>query len=134
MSTNKIQIGGEHYKSNYQHWDFSVDVGMMGIDHTLTKYVSRWRKKNGLQDLQKAKHCCDKMIELLATNRLTTITRTASSIRMAELFIAANGLLDPHETRIMRLCSSGYSLNKYHVIRDAIDELIKEATLAEKGA
>lgn len=29
----------------------------------MTKYLTRWRKKNGVQDLEKAKHFLDKFIE-----------------------------------------------------------------------
>jgi hypothetical protein len=34
-----------------------------------TKYVSRWRKKNGVQDLEKAKHYCEKLKESIRQGR-----------------------------------------------------------------
>jgi hypothetical protein len=66
MSTaNDIQVGGEHYKSNFQHWDFCAEeFGTGYFKGNITKYVARWRKKNGVQDLQKARHYLVKLIEL----------------------------------------------------------------------
>ena len=48
------QVGGDHYNAEYQHWDWSIDVGIGPIEYAATKYISRWRKKNGLQDVDKA--------------------------------------------------------------------------------
>ena len=50
-----LQIGGSHYKANYQHWDWAVDVRLGYLESAATKYVFRWYKKNGLEDLDKAK-------------------------------------------------------------------------------
>jgi methyl coenzyme M reductase subunit C-like uncharacterized protein (methanogenesis marker protein 7) len=64
MGANKIQIGGEHYKSSgLQHWDIvdRYDVGY--FEGNISKYVTRWRKKNGVQDLKKASHYLQKLIE-----------------------------------------------------------------------
>lgn len=63
---NKTQVGGTHYLSGDkpQHWDI---VAMHDLDYfqgQITKYVMRWKKKNGLQDLQKAAHFLQKYIEL----------------------------------------------------------------------
>ena len=61
---NNRQVGGLHYKAQYQHWDF-VRLCLDGryLEGCLTKYVSRWRKKNGLQDLEKALHYTEKLME-----------------------------------------------------------------------
>lgn len=48
------QVGGSHYKSKYQHWHWVEDVGMGYLESQATKYLVRWRKKNGVEDLQKA--------------------------------------------------------------------------------
>lgn len=62
---NDRQVGGSHYKTGgLQHWDL---VEMFGWDYfqgQITKYLMRWRKKNGIEDLQKARHYLDKYIEL----------------------------------------------------------------------
>jgi hypothetical protein len=63
--SNKRQIGGSHYKTGgIEHWDV---VHLFELDYfqgQITKYLFRWRKKNGIQDLEKARHFLDKYIEL----------------------------------------------------------------------
>lgn len=56
MDANNIQIGGSHYRKGYQHWDFVADTNMPYHLACATKYVSRWREKNGVEDLAKAHH------------------------------------------------------------------------------
>lgn len=63
MTANEHQVGGDHYKSEYQHWDWVLVCHLDYLEGQATRYVSRWRKKNGLQDLRKALHFVDKMIE-----------------------------------------------------------------------
>lgn len=65
MSANKQQIGGSHYKSEIQHWDYVVANDLDYFQAQITKYVTRWKKKNGIQDLQKARHFLDKYIEII---------------------------------------------------------------------
>ena len=63
MSTaNNTQVGGQHYKAKaIQPWDF---IAANGLGYFDVKYVSRWRDKGGLDDLRKARHYLDKLIEL----------------------------------------------------------------------
>lgn len=64
-SANEIQHGGSHYKNTtgIQHWDLCCDYGVGYMEGCATKYVYRWRLKNGLEDLQKAEHFVVKLIE-----------------------------------------------------------------------
>jgi hypothetical protein len=64
MSANEMQVGGDHYKSSYQHWDLAVKIPLGFLDGCVTKHVTRWRKKLGIQDLQKAAHYLDKLLEV----------------------------------------------------------------------
>lgn len=67
MSANNRQVGGEHYKgknADFQHWDLIEIFDLGYLEGCATKYVSRWRKKSGLQDVQKARHYVEKLIEL----------------------------------------------------------------------
>ena len=68
MSANDKQVAGSHYKTMTpdipQHWDI---VALHNLDYfqgQITKYVMRWKNKNGIQDLQKALHFLEKYIEL----------------------------------------------------------------------
>jgi hypothetical protein len=67
MKANDKQVGGDHYKVAYQHWDMLVKLGY-GPEYyvgQVTKYVTRWRKKNGLRDLVKGTHFAEKLLELV---------------------------------------------------------------------
>ena len=58
------QIGGDHYtKLAIQPMRYSMENGLDALQHTVIKYVTRFRDKNGIEDLEKAKHCIDMLIE-----------------------------------------------------------------------
>lgn len=60
---NTIQIGGVHYKlKQIQPWDAIVDWQLGFLDGNVVKYVARWKTKDGVQDLKKARHYLDKLI------------------------------------------------------------------------
>lgn len=65
MSANDRQEGGDHYKrfEKMQPWDVIIAWGLGFLDGNVVKYVSRWRTKGGLDDLKKARHYLDKLIE-----------------------------------------------------------------------
>ena len=64
-TANKTQIGGSHYKRmRIQPWDFIAENNIGFFEGNIISYVCRWHSKNGLEDLQKAKHYIDKLIEL----------------------------------------------------------------------
>lgn len=68
MAANDTQVGGDHYKAEAgfeQHWDRMWRLYGRGyFVGCITKYVERYHKKNGIQDLQKAQHFLQKLIEL----------------------------------------------------------------------
>ena len=64
MDANNKQVGGTHYKTPIQHWDYVVANDLDYFQAQITKYVTRWKKKGGMQDLQKARHFLDKYIEV----------------------------------------------------------------------
>lgn len=64
-NANEIQVGGNHYKDkSIQPWDFIAANGIGYFEGNIIKYVSRWRDKNGVNDLMKARHYLDKLIEM----------------------------------------------------------------------
>lgn len=67
MSTSEANLrqhGGAHYMmKEYQHWDFATDLRLPYLIGCASKYVSRWKDKGGVLDLQKAGHYMDKAIE-----------------------------------------------------------------------
>jgi hypothetical protein len=64
-SANDTQVGGDHYKDHiYEHWDIVEDWGLDYFQGQITKYVMRWKSKNGVEDLMKARHFLEKYIEI----------------------------------------------------------------------
>lgn len=63
---NDIQIGGEHYKQfvGLEPWDVITKWNLGYLDGTALKYISRWKHKGGIQDLEKAIHFLRKCIEV----------------------------------------------------------------------
>ena len=64
MSANDKQVGGTHYLRAIQPWDFIAANGIGFFEGNVIKYVTRWRDKAGVDDLKKARHYLDKLIEL----------------------------------------------------------------------
>ncbi len=60
-----VQVGGSHYKDmRIQPVEFIHANGLGFLEGNVIKYVSRWRNKNGIADLEKAKHYIELLIEL----------------------------------------------------------------------
>lgn len=66
-SANGIQIGGGHYQNKaIQPWDYIVSNRLGYLEGNVVKYISRWQDKGGRQDLEKARHYLDKLLEVTA--------------------------------------------------------------------
>lgn len=64
-SANNRQVGGEHFKNQViQTWDFIAANNIGFFEGNAIKYLSRWRSKGGVEDLKKAIHYIEKLIEL----------------------------------------------------------------------
>ena len=58
------QEGGDHYaKLPIQPFDYSMQNGLDPLQHTIIKYVTRFRDKGGVGDLRKAIHCVEMLID-----------------------------------------------------------------------
>lgn len=65
MAANEEQVGGQHYVSKaIQPWDYIVSNKMGYLEGNVIKYVSRYKEKGGLEDLVKAAHYLEKLIEV----------------------------------------------------------------------
>lgn len=60
------QTGGTHYKNMViQPAEYAEKNGLSLLEGNVVKYISRWKLKGQpLQDLEKAKHCIDLLIEI----------------------------------------------------------------------
>ena len=70
MSANDMQVGGEHYRNKeIQPWDamqawMTPDQFKGFLWGNIIKYIARWQEKGGVEDLRKARHYMDKLIEI----------------------------------------------------------------------
>ena len=61
---SETQIGGNHYSDmTIQPIEFIHKNGLSFIQGNVIKYVCRYKDKGGIQDLNKAKHYIDLLIE-----------------------------------------------------------------------
>lgn len=62
---SETQVGGSHYTNlSIQPMQYSMANELNALQHTIIKYVTRYHDKGKpLQDLAKAKHCIDMLIE-----------------------------------------------------------------------
>ncbi len=123
MSANNRQVGGDHYKGTYQHWDFVVETQMHYLLGCATKYVTRHRKKNGKEDLEKAKHYIEKycqvasskshlykffpFLQLMGEKQFSTTRpdRSASFSRLVEYFCYSNELHEDDAELFKFICN-----------------------------
>ena len=62
---NFRQVGGDHYASKaIQPWDYITSNNLPFLEGNIVKYITRWRDKGGVQDLHKARHYLDKLLEI----------------------------------------------------------------------
>jgi hypothetical protein len=65
MTAINEQIGGDHYKfMPIQPMEYSMKNNLNACQHTAIKYVTRYKVKGGKQDLLKAIHCIEMLIEM----------------------------------------------------------------------
>ena len=72
MSALETQVGGDHNKSKaIQPVEYIHANGLGFCEGNVIKYVTRWKDKNGLKDLEKARHYLDILIQLESRNDST---------------------------------------------------------------
>jgi hypothetical protein len=66
MAANNKQIAGDHYKKygDLQPWDVVVKWNLGYLEGTALKYIARWRDKGGIDDIKKAIHFLEKLVEI----------------------------------------------------------------------
>ena len=60
-----VQVGGGHYKQKrIQPVEYIAANNLNFLEGCIVKRITRWRDKNGIEDLQKIKHEVDLLIEM----------------------------------------------------------------------
>ncbi|MFZ8880178.1 MAG: DUF3310 domain-containing protein [Paracoccaceae bacterium] len=64
MKWETQQVGGNHYTAlKIQPLEYALENNLGVCEHAVIKYVSRWKTKGGVEDLRKARHYIDILIE-----------------------------------------------------------------------
>jgi hypothetical protein len=115
-AANDVQVGGKHYKSRYQHWDFVNDMKLDYFEGCATKYITR-RKGNRKEDLCKAIHFLNKRNELVSTGEVIPELSSVQSQNL-DRFAYENNLTVPELRAIELVCSGEYeaAVNVIHHI------------------
>lgn len=65
MSSLETQVNGSHYKDLVIQPVQYIHANKIGyMEGNVIKYVTRWKEKGGITDLEKAKHFIELLIEL----------------------------------------------------------------------
>ena len=86
---NSYQAGGDHYAvaedGGIQHWDLIFIFHGCGyfIDN-ITKYVERFRRKNGERDLVKASQYAHKLFHLMTVHNIYSIQKSVGGYALIE--------------------------------------------------
>lgn len=83
MPANEEQVGGRHYiEKPIQPWDYIIANKLGYLEGNIVKYVSRYKEKGGVEDLIKASHYLEKLIEVTLndTERVSKIAVSATAV------------------------------------------------------
>lgn len=69
MSSKEKQIGGKHYQKTIQPWDIIEAYNLDFWEGNALKYILRYKEKNGVEDLNKAIHYLEYLIEVLENEK-----------------------------------------------------------------
>lgn len=127
MSADDRQVAGTHYIAEYQHWDYVIDGELDYFAAQVTKYIIRWRKKNGLQDLEKALHFWEKYREevhngrvLLPCYRYPTLDRHTAVSRL----VAGHSMLSRVERTLLVLLVDIRTADDVDLIFDRLGDFV----------
>lgn len=83
------QVGGNHYKNFlYQPLQLSVDMRLNFIQGNIVKYITRYKNKNGKQDLLKVIHYAHLGKELKPLN----FAPLRNALEVVNLYVSMNNL------------------------------------------
>ena len=123
------QVGGDHYKKlGIQPIELIRDINANFFQGNVIKYVTRYKDKNGIKDLEKAKHYLELIEELHPNNNSSKITPYV--VDKVNDYIYANKI-DTDAAKIIRivtLCGD----DKIDTAIELIDNLINDYRKVEE--
>lgn len=142
MAALERQVGGDHYKRlGIQPVEFVMSNQMGFCEGNIVKYVTRWREKGGIQDLRKARHFLDFIMEnqayrdQVAVNRRQYVICAQMGAHSADDYIARNVMINPAAGVVRHIWHWNISGRpaELHSARNWLEELIQLA-LEEEAA
>lgn len=134
MRASERQVGGAHYRTKpggVGHWDYCIEVNVPYLEGCASKYLTRWRDKNGVQDLEKSLHYIERRLEAFHTYK--GVLRGANKDKkMFAQFIADNNIPDK-EAEIIDQVMHWKRPDYLFAAIGAITALIEQAKIEEGG-
>jgi hypothetical protein len=116
---NDYQIAGDHYQTEdkYQLWDLFVDINLNFLLANAVKYIYRCKRKNGINDLEKAIHYIDKFFSLDIDKQINLLEQQdVTTFDLPIAFMEKETNLSQLQKRLITyLCS----INQFKSIKDA---------------
>jgi hypothetical protein len=108
MVANDKQVGGQHYKryGDLQPWDVVLQWKLGYLEGTALKYIARWRDKGGIDDIKKAIHFLEKLVEVNSP-RSNTLSSVEREQLLTEIKRATMGLCPT--TTVVKQCRNTYN-------------------------
>jgi hypothetical protein len=133
---NSRQVGGSHYAGSNgpQHWDIMETYAVPYLEGNATKYLSRWHRKNGVQDLEKALHYVEKLINTVDNGfrdgSSTSINRGRRVVPSATILqFATEQGMGTASTQVVTRLLTWKSVDELQVARLMIKLIIKTLTV-----
>lgn len=128
-----IQVGGSHYKKNaIQPIQYTTANCMGPSEMNIIKYITRYKDKNGLEDLRKIRHYVDLHLETVASEpavfrelRSWIATKDLFPIS-AEDYIVANKIEDPRVKMVIILVTYWRADQAEDDVADTVKRLVEE--------
>ena len=64
-NSKQIKNPSRYTKGKIECWDYIIDQNMNFLEGCVVKYITRYKEKNGIEDLEKAKIFIDKIIDTM---------------------------------------------------------------------
>lgn len=123
-----VQVGGQHYKVGIQPTQFSHANHLSFEAGNVIKYVSRWRNKNGIQDLKKALHYVELLHDLCVTYQTQYTYASLPIVITPEEFCESNDIIGKEADIIEKACMWNRRRDQTNVFDNLLElhSLIKE--------
>ncbi len=97
------QVGGNHYKDlKIQPVEYILENGLGFLEGNVVKYITRHKAKNGIEDVKKAKHYCEMLIEQYEKEQLLKLGE-AIELEMKEALCASLTIPQPIPQQVFDL-------------------------------